>query len=962
MVKPWTISMECQRGIMSNTVVCLPNFIGRLLGLRRIEFDGIYLRIVKTNTTSEYELREICAGSAARVSWMGGEYQFSTMSDPIRVRFLMKDSVIPLSTAIERAVTVYADRQIEALHRQLTFSAINQYLRDSHIEALEKDVHNTVTRYHQFLNQPNSLSIARQKELKLLAQITPLSSHSEDLRQEYEKKQLITREAFFSCVESNPLTSAQCLAVIRNNDRNLVLAAAGTGKTSVIVAKALDLIQTCRAEPSEVLILAYNNAAAKELQERISARANKIGTGTKDLPKIKTFHGLGRKILLETNITPTLSRFTEDRKALEAWATEWFVDTIKRSEHSLKMFIRLLYPAINPFSFKTLGEYEAYVRDNEYRTLKGEKVRGYQELLIANWLYLNCVDYEYEPSYITKRRISVGFDYRPDFYLTEADIYLEHFGIDKNGNTRSGIDPLRYQADMQAKRELHKEQNTVLIETYHYNWLEDDLTLSLERQLVGLGVSLQPRPQEDVLTALKEFGGISEGVSRYISCLQAIRVEQLSTEDIVTRLTEHEISNADEYADLLTAFHSAYVEVLASEGSIDFDDMIIRATDSTLSGKYNPKFKYILVDEFQDISKARMDFLNALIVKGPAPILTVVGDDWQSIYRFSGGKLELTTRFDEQVGSHTKTMLDKTFRYNNSIAHTAGTFVMANPEQYKKHIVTHSEVQSSQVFLLDDVVNDVPNTPLKTRQIVERIFSQKPDASIAIMARYKYLLNETKLELSTLTKRRNMKFWTLHSSKGLEADYCIIVGLTHGKLGFPNSRKDEIVVEALLPSLDPFPFSEERRLLYVAITRAKHKCYIVADASAPSSFVKDLLNPELKVMVASDLLTGQESSHYKCPSCSSGYLKKVNGQYGEFYSCSSGAACKTNLRVCEICSSPSVDSEKHSKCLNQSCNRTMPLCPVCGRPLKEVKSKYGKFIGCSGFGIPEDSCTYKRAL
>ena len=949
--------------MVESKFVCLPNFFGRFFGLRRIHFDGQEVILQSGNSKERYPLSDLVANPTSRISWMGGTYHFKTPERQTTLRFLSKDSLQALAAAVNTAIKELADHRVNEAYQQLETSAISQYLRDSHVERLEKDLNTTVFLYEPMLDKHDALSDRFIRQLKQLIAVTPLSSAAESLRQRFEQSQLGSRSTFFSRVESNPLTEKQRLAVIRDNDRNLVLTAAGTGKTSVIVAKALNLIDTGKAQPQDILILAYNNAAAKELQERMGLRAKELGFDCKRLPTIRTFHALGRKVLLDADVVPTLSRFTEDPWALESWATSWFVKAIKSSDYSLKLFIRLLYPGVNPFDFKTAQEYEEYVRDNEYRTLQGELVKGYQELLIANWLYLHCVEYEYEPSYITKRRISAGFDYRPDFHLTGTDIYLEHFGVDRQGHTRPGIDAERYQSEMESKRALHQEQNTTPLETFHYDWVEGNLESSLERQLTQAGITLRERPSDEVFDALQAFGGIAEGVKRYIKCLQAIRVEQLSADDIAERLLSNGVANAEEYKKLLHEFHEAYKAKLSAEKAIDFDDMIIRATDSVLSRKYSPRFNHILVDEFQDISKARMDFLNALIERGPSPILTVVGDDWQSIYRFSGGKLELTTRFDERVGSHTRTLLDKTFRYDNSIAHTAGTFVMVNPEQYTKQISTHEKVSSPQDYVLDDVVNENPNLMAKTRQIVSTIAQQDPGASIAILARYNYLLSDAKSVLSFFSKSCDIKYWAFHGSKGLEADYGIIIGLTHGKLGFPNSRKDEIIVEALLPSLDPFPHSEERRLLYVAITRAKRKCYLVADASAPSTFIQELLiKPEFNVTIASTSLSGNNPAHYKCPNCSNGYLKKLSGKFGDFYSCSSGSACQTNVRVCESCDAPSVDNETYSVCQNESCNRELSLCPRCGRPLREVKGKYGNFIGCSGYGISNDQCTYKRAI
>ena len=157
------------------------------------------------------------------------------------------------------------------------------------------------------------------------------------------------------------------------------------------------------------------------------------------------------------------------------WVSKWLGEYISKSHASLFKFLELSYQPVNPFDFKTKAEYDAYIRDNEYRTLQGERVRGYQELLIANWLFLHSVPYEYEAAYKVKRRIEEGVDYHPDFYLSNTNIYLEHFGIDRQGKTRPDIDRDKYNQEIRLKRELHKENGTILIETYHYDWQEGAL-------------------------------------------------------------------------------------------------------------------------------------------------------------------------------------------------------------------------------------------------------------------------------------------------------------------------------------------------------------------------------------------------------------------------------------------------------------------------------------------------------
>lgn len=191
--------------------------------------------------------------------------------------------------------------------------------------------------------------------------------------------------SFFDRVESNPLTHEQRLGVLRSNDMNMVLAAAGTGKTSVMVAKALDLIDRGLANPSEILVLAYNRTAAEELRERLVDKAESGRIKLESFPQISTFHALGRWLLRNTGVPTYLSEFTQDEMKFKQWVTSWLEKHLESNSTNLLNFISLFPQPVNPFGFNTQAEYERYVRDNEFRTLNGEKVKSYQELLIANF-------------------------------------------------------------------------------------------------------------------------------------------------------------------------------------------------------------------------------------------------------------------------------------------------------------------------------------------------------------------------------------------------------------------------------------------------------------------------------------------------------------------------------------------------------------------------------------------------
>jgi len=840
---------------------------------------------------------------------------------------------------------------------------IKEYLRDTTIKNLGTNLEIIVSNFKKSIDSWRT-KFNQDVINQLLAcdEFLPLENGKKILRKQFESNALIERDEFFNNIESNPLTKQQRLAVVRNNDLNLVLAAAGTGKTSVIVAKVLDLIDSRRAKSNEILVLAYNNSASKELKNRMLSRGSSINISEINCPKISTFHALGKTILRESKLPSNLSDFGSDESKLQMWVTKWLIDYIKSSPSSLKNFIELSYHPVNPFDFTTKEEYDRYIRDNEYRTLQGERVAGYQELLIANWFFLNGIDYEYEEPYISKRRIDVGYDYRPDFHFKNTSIYLEHFGIDRNKNTRKDIDKKDYNSSIENKRRLHQECQTTLLETYHYDWLENNLESRLSELVLGVDLKIQPKSSTEIFATLKKMGVIDKSAKSYIKAMRAIRVESLDSENILKRLNDNNIVNADKYTKLLTELHNSYKSELKNQNRIDFDEMIIKSTEAIIKGLFKPNWSHILVDEFQDISMARMDLLKTLITYGPTPLLTVVGDDWQSIYRFSGGKLELTTRIGKILGTHSVTKLEESFRNTSSIANNAGTFIMQNPEQYKKNVKTIVKDKKSHVYLFDNKIEEKSDLEGSVTKVIQAIRKKDSSGSIAILARYRYLLNNIQNTIKVSQLNSNIKYWTFHGSKGLEADYSILVGFFQGKTGFPNLNKEDIVTEALLPTLDKFPHTEERRLLYVAITRARKESYLIADPMTPSVFIDELLTSQYDLNIVSEGFKERFRKVYKCSLCSDGYYKLRSGKYGEYYSCTSGSICKSKPRKCNKCGAPSIDTANKSTCNNESCGNEINICDKCGRPMRIREGKFGKFLGCSGYDLLNDQCKNTKKL
>lgn len=935
------------------------NLIGRLLGKDEFCLQEDSLVVLKGG-------RPIVSVS------LSGSRKFATFSDGffgsvltlnnddklVRFAFIKTSGAEEFLHVLNQMISVHLSQYVDRALRFCHTSVVCEYPRDSRVAQVAM-LCKTLSEYYNAQADlwDRYLAFDCVQKIKELISFHPVTATA--LREYHEKIQLDKRASFFDRVESNPLTLEQRLGVLRSNDRNLVLAAAGTGKTSVIVAKALDLIDRGLAQPDEILVLAYNRAAAEELKSRLAKAAENSSIALDSVPQISTFHALGRRLLREANLSTYISVFAEDEIKLKQWVTSWLEKYLASDSRRLLNFISLFPQPVNQFDFNTLAEYERYVRDNEFRTLNGERVRGYQELLIANAMYLNGIPYEYEAPYLSKRRIDIGYDYRPDFHIKGTSIYIEHFGTDRLGDTAPGIDSVKYNDSMRSKRALHVQCGTVLVETFHYEWVEGTLIEGLDERLAKNEVVFHPLPPEEVLAKLREEGRIADWSDLLKKALQAIRVERLNKEAMSNRLEKAEVAQAKNVVDLLDALHADYVQELQRQNAIDFDDMIIRAIQVIESGAFIPMWKFVLVDEFQDISEARMDFIKVIVSKGPEPSLTVVGDDWQSIYRFSGGKLELTTRFGDLIGGFTATKLQKTFRYNDSISGIAGRFVMENPEQYRKDIETHVKVDRSQVYLLDDMPEMKDGMYDRVIEVVRKIRQNDSLGSISVIARYNYLLHASKDALSRTGLHANVNFWTFHKSKGLEADYCVLLGFFQGTSGFPNENKDEAIIEALLPSLDSYAHSEERRLLYVGLTRARNKVYIIANPTAPSNFVTELLAPKYDINIVSKAFQETYRKTFKCASCEDGYFRLINGQYGEFYTCSTGLGCYVGkARVCTKCGAPSIDGRNASVCNNVACANSIKICERCGRPMKLRESKYGQFWGCTGYGIKDDQCKH----
>lgn len=278
-------------------------------------------------------------------------------------------------------------------------------------------------------------------------------------------------------------------------------------------------------------------------------------------------------------------------------------------------------------------------------------------------------------------------------------------------------------------------------------------------------------------------------------------------------------------APLLKAWKSA----LKEEGAVDFSGLIHQAIAILEKGRFISPWKHILVDEFQDISPQRAALLSALRQQNKRTALFAVGDDWQAIYRFSGAEMTLTTAFHHYFGEGDRCVLDTTYRFNDRIGDIANRFIQQNPQQLAKPLNSVTKGNKKSISLLAED---------QLEALLNKLSGYaKPDERILLLARYHYLRPELLDKARTRWPKLNLEFMTIHASKGQQADYVILLGLQQGKEGFPAEVCESIIEQGLLPQPEAFPDAEERRLAYVALTRARQQVFLMFDKSAPSPFV-----------------------------------------------------------------------------------------------------------------------------
>lgn len=656
---------------------------------------------------------------------------------------------------------------------------------------------------------------------------------------------LYKEKKFFSEISSKyPLTKQQKVAVLSNENRNLVVAGAGTGKTHLMIAKANYLLQKRKLNENDILLLAFNNDAAAQLRDR---GKESIGVSLNAF----TFHAYGKNLSKDLDVS--LNPDEEDRDVKKPKWIQELIDSLPANHPITKKIIYYFYEYLIPppspkMDYKSINEYQNYIKNIQKRTLSGDKVKSYGELLIANFLTVHGVDFEYEAKFNSQ---SISYTYRPDFTVykdgrRDKPIIIEFFGIDKDGNVKPGVLPERYKNLTQKKLELHNNEGSDFISLYYYEQQEGILLKNLQKELSKRGVRLDRLPDEILLDKFNKSQYFTLFAQLSSEFLSQYKSNQHNIKDLIRKADGDERTLA--FLEIFNWIKDNYAKYLEENNLRDFADMINDGTKALIEKNVKTSWKWIIVDEFQDISAGRLRFIQALLQQNPEAKLMVVGDDWQAIYRFAGSDINLVTKFEKYFGKSVEFKLTKSFRFNSQIKELSQKFIQENPIQKKKNISVDKKEDPYKNWIHWSAQGLTPEKrSKKILEVVKKMKNElKLNGDLLILARYNHNLPKGP-ELSQISSiwGENFKFMTVHRAKGQEADFVLLVDLISGVYGFPAVQSDDPILNLVLASSGPedlLMHGEERRLFYVAMTRAKQEVHIISDVPNPSIFVDEVLS------------------------------------------------------------------------------------------------------------------------
>lgn len=789
------------------------------------------------------------------------------------------------------------------------------------------------------------------------------------------------------------LDDDQRKVILTDEDYCLVIAGAGAGKTTTMAAKVKYLVEKKHIDSKQILVVSFTNKAVEELKEKI-----KIGLGI-DCP-ITTFHSTGNAIIHKNS--PDEKLHIVEGSKLYFTIRDYFRGSIMQNENvvnKLIMFFASYFDApyegddLNVFfnqiakgNYSTmrsdLSEFKREIIDSRTKksvTIQNEVLRSHQEVEIANFLFLNNIDYEYEPIYQYDILYSRK-PYTPDFIIRQGDrvAYIEHFGITENGeNDRFSDDEVAaYKRAVNDKIMLHRKHGTTLIYTFSKYNDKRPIVEHLRQQLEDNGFEIKPRSNDEVMEMLiagEENRYVRKLINLICRFISNFKVNGYTTDEFNRMYHSTQNVRSRLFLEICNDCYLEYERYLKESNAVDFQDMINESTRllrEVKEMKQKLDFKYIIVDEYQDISRQRFDLTKALAEVTDAKIIAV-GDDWQSIYAFSGSDITLFTKFAEKMGYAKLLKITKTYRNAQQVIDIAGNFIQKNKEQIQKTLESPKNINDPVIiYTYDGKYKGVDGNrrsgvmyaiayAIETAldQIVEYNKKEgKKQGTVLLLGRYgfdgdhlektglfEYITKDYKIR-SVKYPTIDITFMTVHSSKGLGYDDVIIVNGKNETYGFPSKIEDDPVLSFVIKGDRSIDYAEERRLFYVAMTRTKNRVYCIAPENNPSEFLLELKRDYKNIRLEGNWNEDEpvQLGKKSCPICGYPMQYKYKNAYGlRLYICTNEP---------ELCGFM-TNEYKAGKLSIMKCDKCRD-----GYLIVKPGRDHGYFLGCSNYKKDGKGC------
>lgn len=781
---------------------------------------------------------------------------------------------------------------------QQFINCINDFykLYDKDLYISKKTYEKYIDNYKDIFPLLNKYNNKENKIYKRMLSIAQNGYKIIDIRnKKYIEKHLNEEKEYFDNIflEVDPniiLDENQRRAILIDEDYSLIIAGAGSGKTTTMAAKVKYLVERKNIKPNEIIVLSFTNKAAQELNEILNDKF-KLNV------EVLTFHKLGMKFLRNTlNKCPEII----GEKGMYKIISDYFLEEIFIDKNKLQKYMQLfpnyLRIDMNALKFENYNEYYEYYTNLKYeenknnlekenkrriknrlkynKTINGEYVRSEGEVKIANYLFKNNISYTYEEQYPFK--IQGNRSYNPDFTIHNIgyDYYIEYYGLAKLQKDKTIIsEQKKYVQDIYQKRKTHQMYNTICIELF--GQYEDDYNYLplLAYNLKKLNIMTHQKNETEIFYRLLETSKDSLYMKLVLliqTFINLFKEFNYSIEDfeILKKETNNEI--VKEQLELLKEVYMYYDNKIHKEENfkIDFQDMInyaYRNMETLKKEKQYIDYKYVIIDEYQDISLQRYNFTKKISDLFKAKIIAV-GDDWQTIFSFSGSDIELFTKFYESMGYAEITTITKTYRNSQELINLAGEFIQKNNAQLKKQLISDKHMAKPVEIVKYNYDEKEDDLPKKLEYLIGKINYQNSNHKILLLTRfndeiynllssklfYKTKANDTKL-ICKKYPNVYIDIMTVHKSKGLGYDQVILLNSLNVIKGFPSQLKDEEVIKLIKGNTnieEYIEYPEERRLFYVALTRTKNKLYIMTPYKMQyrSDFIKEIEDNDYVLM------------------------------------------------------------------------------------------------------------------